>query len=246
MTRQKSWPRAFRFACGAIGAILGAGALAGCAGPRLEAVASPTQSAISLNQGGIHLTLSPNTWDGYPSDLSRYYTPIQIHIENDRTDEIQVRYADFLAVDEAGNQYRAVPPTEVARALYGGRAPDEDWARAQARWARPGAGLYAFHHPRWWYPYWPYAPYGFPYYSSFYPYPFYGPEYPYGWPGATSYDLLTRGLREGRVLPGARVEGFLFLQLATQKGDFLTLSWTPVTADGKPLPTFSAQFRIVR
>ncbi|HSB71626.1 MAG TPA: hypothetical protein VLT62_20045 [Candidatus Methylomirabilis sp.] len=246
MTRQESWPRAFRFARGAMGAILGAGALASCAGPRLEAVASPTQSALSLNQGGIHLALSPNTWNGYPSDLSRHYTPVQVHLENDRSDEIQVRYADFLAVDDAGNQYRAVPPAEVVRALYGSRAPDENRAWAQARWARPGAGLYVFHGPRWWYPSWPYYPYGSPFYSPFYPHPFYDLDYPYGWPRATSYDLLTRGLREGRVLPGARVEGFLFLQQATRTGNLLTFSWTPVTADGKPLPAFTAQFRIVR
>lgn len=246
MTQQQRWPRTLGLARGAIGAILGAGALAACAGPRLEAVASPTHSSITLNQGGIHLTLSPDAWDGSPSDLSRHFTPVQVRLESDRSDEIQVRYADFLAVDEAGNLYRAVPPAEVARALYGGRAPDDDRARAQARWARPGAGLYAFHDPRWWYPSWPYYPYGSPFYSPFYPHPFYGPDYPYGWPRATAYDLLTRGLREGRVLPGARVEGFLFLQQATQKGNLLTFSWTPVTADGKPLPAFSAQFRIVR
>jgi hypothetical protein len=104
------------------------------------------------------------------------------------------------------------------------------------------------HDPWWPRPFWPYrswAPW-YPYYSPYYPYPYYDPYYPYAWPRATGYDILTLGLREGRVLPGARVQGFLFLQQATQKGTLLTLSWTPVTADGKPLATLSTQFRIVR
>jgi hypothetical protein len=106
--------------------------------------------------------------------------------------------------------------------------------------------------PWWPHPYWPYRPwrpfypYYYPYYAPYYPYPYAYPYYPYGWPPATGYDLLTLGLREGRVLPGARVQGFLYLQQATQKGNQLTLSWTPVTAGGTPLATLSAQFRIVR
>jgi hypothetical protein len=92
-------------------------------------VDAPSQPSSILNQDGAVLIISPNTWDGYPSDLSRYDTPIQIQIEND---------------------------------------------------------------------------------------------------------------------PGARVEGFLFLQQATRVGNLLTLSWMPTTADGTPLPTLGTEFRIVR
>ena len=231
---RNSHPLAFSLALSAVLGIL----MAGCAGPRLQMVDSPSQPSTTLNQDGVRLTISPNTWDGYPSDLSRYYTAIQIQIENDRADEIQVRYADFLAVDEIRNQYRAVPPAEVARALFGSRRPYGSLAGAHA-------ALYAFHGPWWWQPDWPYR-YGPPFYSPFYPYPYYGPEHPYGSPRATSYDILTFGLREGRILPGARVEGFLFLQQATRVGNLLTLSWVPTTADGTSLPTLTTEFRIVR
>ena len=245
-TPRQSESSAFRFALLAFSAILGTGALASCAAPRLEAVTSPAGPTVALHQAGIRLTISPNSWDGYPSDLYRHYTPVRIHLENDRSEEIQVRYADFLAMDEARNQYRAVAPAEVALALFGSRGPDGYQGRPPSRWARPGAGLYAFRDSWWGYPYWSYFSPGPPFHSLFYPYPYYGPDYPYGWPRSTSYDILTLGLREGRLLPGARVEGFLFLQQATQKGNLLTLSWTPATADGKPLPPFSAQFRIIR
>ncbi|MBI4737566.1 MAG: hypothetical protein HY766_16150 [candidate division NC10 bacterium] len=200
---------------------------------------------MTLTDAGIHLTLLPNTWRGSPSDLDRSYTPVEVRIENERTEEIQVRYADFLAVDESRNQYRAVPPAEVARALSGGRRPSGDTGLASVRRPPAAPPLLAFHDPWWPYPSWPYRPWS-PFFSPYYPYPFAGPEYPYRWPRAPAYDILTLGLREGRILPGARVEGFLYLQQATQKGTLLSLSWTPVSADGKPLATLSSQFRIVR
>ena len=58
--------------------------------------------------------------------------------------------------------------------------------------------------------------------------------------------MLTLALREGRLLAGASVEGFLFLQHATGRGAFLTVSWTPRPANGGPFTALSARFRIVR
>lgn len=220
--------------------------LTACAGPRLELAATPTQPSVTLTDAGISLTILPNTWTGYPADLGRYYTPVEIRIENDRRDEILVRFGDFLAVDEARNQFRAVEPAEVARALFGGRQRYGNLGRPWGWHRPPPARLLAFHDPWWWrYPYWPYR-YWPPFYSPSYPYPYFDPGPPYPWPRTTAYDILTLGLREGRVLPGARVEGFLYLQQATEKGNLLTLSWTPMGADGKSLTTFSSQFRIIR
>ena len=224
-------------------AILG---LAGCAGPRLEVATAPSQPSVTLTDAGIQLTILPNTWSGYPSDLGRHYTPVEIRIQNDRTEEIQVRYGDFLAVDEARNQYRAVPPAEVARALFGARWPYGD---LPSRYGRMPSypPLLAWPGPWWPYPYWSYRYpyYGYPYYGPYYPDPFFY-DYPYSWSRPTGYDILTLALREGRLLPGARVQGFLYFQQATQRASLLTLTWVPASADGKPLTTLSAQFRIVR
>jgi len=222
--------------------------LTACAGPRLEVAAAPSQPSVTLADADIRLVILPNTWKGHPSDLGQYYTPVEVRIENDRSDEIQVRYGDFLAVDEAQNQYRAVAPAEVARALFGGRRPPRPPRASLAAWAGTRPPVRTVHGPWWPSPFWPYRPWSpwYPYYSPYYPSPYYDPYYPYARPRATGYDILTLGLREGRILPGARVQGFLYLQQATQKGTLLTLSWTPVTADGKPLATLSTEFRIVR
>lgn len=222
--------------------------LTACAGPRLEVADAPSQPSVTLEDAGIRLVIQPNTWKGYPSDLDQYYTPVEVQIENDRSDEIQVRYGDFVALDEAKNQYRAVAPAEVARALFGGRRPRRPPHAIVASWAGAPPMVRTVEGPWWPHPFWTYRPWSpwYPYHSPYYPYPYYDPYYPYAWPRATGYDILTLGLREGRILPGARIQGFLYLQQATHKGTLLTLSWMPVTADGRPLATLSTEFRIIR
>ncbi|MFB3820254.1 MAG: hypothetical protein ACE147_21565 [Candidatus Methylomirabilales bacterium] len=213
--------------------------LPACAGPRLQAIGEPPPPAVVLSEGGISLTLLPNTWKAYPSSLPRHYTPLEVRIENARSDEILVRYGDVLVVDEAGNQYRAVAPAEVAAALFGALPPASPAPAALAE-----ARMYA---SSW--PWWPYRGYGWrhPFYGPYYPWADPWWDYPYyPRPRPTPYDVLSLGLREGRVLPGAKVEGFLYLQHATARGNLLTLTWTPVTADSRPLPPLRAQFRVVR
>jgi len=217
-------------------------AMAACAGPRLERSGSQ-QPSVTLTDAGIQFTILPNTWNGYPRDLGRHFTPVEIAIQNDRSDEILVRYEDFLAMDEARTQYRAIAPAEVARALFGGREPDgsrgQVWRRESSR-----PVLLAWHRAWWPTPYWPH-PFWHPLYGPYSPDPFFY-EYPSWQVRSAGYDILTMGLREGRLLPGARIGGVLYFQQATRVGSLLTLSWTPASAEGKPLATLSSQFRIVR
>ena len=219
-------------------------ALTACAGPRLETSGGPSEKSVTLTDAGIQLTILPNAWTGYPSDLGHYYTPVELRIQNDRNDEIQVRFGDFLAVDEAHNQYRVVPPSEVVRALLGAQGPPEDPYGRVARWMRARSSLLAWPGTCWPYPSWP-RRFWHPFSEPYYPDPF-SPDYPYRLARSTGYDILTLALREGRVLPGTRVQGFLYFQQATRQGSFLTLTWTPTSAEGKALTTFTSQFRIIR
>jgi hypothetical protein len=198
-------------------------------------VAAPSEPSIALADAGIRLTVFPNTWSAYPLELPRYYTPVEVTIENTRADDVQIRYEDFAVLDDENRQYRAVPPAEVARAIFGGFAPS-----GPDRRPRPVLLVGP------WYPYRPW--YWGPYYG-----PSYGPwwysdpySYPYAWPRPIAQDVLTLGLREGQLLPGANVQGFVYFQQATARGSVLTVSWTPRLAAGTPLPTLSAQFRILR
>jgi len=218
---------------------LGLTLFSGCAaGPRLESVLAPGQPGVTLTDAGVRFTVLPNSWSAYPSDLPSYYTPVEIKIENMRGDELQIRYEDFFALDDGNRQYRAVPPGEVARAVSFAPIPPGPTRG-------PRATLLAGP----WYPYWPrnWGPYSDPYYGPHAPWWYADPySYPYAWPRPAARDVLTLGLRDGRLLPGASVHGFLYFQQATARGNLLTLSWTPRLSSGAAAAAFSAQFRIVR
>jgi len=211
------------------------GLLGACAsGPRLESVVAPSDPSITLTEGGIRLTILPNTWSAYPENLARYYTPVEVRIENTRAEELQIRYEDFVALDDGKTQYRAVPPAEVARALFG--ALDLSGPTGGPRPALLAGPWYPYG-PRYWGPYYdPYGPWG--YWNPYY--------YPYAWPRSGAQDVLLLGLRSGPLLPAAGVQGFLYLQQATARGTSLTLSWTPRSASGIPLATLATPFRIIR
>lgn len=213
--------------------LAGASLLCGCAtAPRLEPLTATSEPGVTLTEGGVRLTVLPNTWSAYPADLWRWFTPVHVRIENQRSDELQIRYEDFVALDEGNRQYRPVPPGEVARAMSVGldpRTPGRQVAPVllAGPWYRPyGPGYWGPYYRPWWF--------ADPYY------------YPYAWPRPFAQDVLTLGLREGRLLAGASVEGFLFFQHATAQGNALTLSWSPHLAGGASLATLSARFRIVR
>jgi hypothetical protein len=235
--------RAIRGSLVAVGGSLVLWILAGCARPHLEVTGPIPRPDTTVSDAGILLTVLPNTWAGYPSDLPRYYTPLEVRIQNDRAEEIQVRYLDFMALDELNNQYRAVAPPEVARALFG-RLERDKASPVAGPWTPSAPVRMVASQGIWWRSWWyrPWYPFAYPY-----PYSPYSDYYsPYAWPRGTGYDILRFGLREGRVLPGARVEGFLYFQLATEKGNTLAVSWAPVRPDGTPLATLRTELRIVR
>jgi hypothetical protein len=195
---------------------------------------APSDRSITLTEGGIRLTILPNTWSSYPGNLARYYTPVEVRIQNTRVEELQIRYEDFVALDDSMNQYRAVPPDEVVRALFGAldRSRPTDGPRPILL-----AGPWYPYGPRYWGPHYdPYGPWG--YWDPFY--------YPYARPRPGAQDVMLLGLRSGPLLPAASVQGFLYLQQATARGTSLTLSWTPRSASGTALATLATQFRIVR
>jgi hypothetical protein len=222
----------------AVVVLAGASALSACVrGPRLEPMDAPAERSVTVTEAGIRLTVFPDTWSAYPDDLTRHFTPIELRIENARDDELLVRLEDFAALDEGRQQYRAVPPGEVARAVFGradGSGPTD--GRAGILIAGP------------WYPYpgryW--GPYYGPYYWPYGPWGYWAPYYPSYWPRPFPQDVVTLGLREGPLLPGASLQGFLYFQRATARGNFLTVSWIPRLSGGTALPTLSTQLRIVR
>lgn len=191
-------------------ALLAAG-LAACAAPRLVPLAPAgdvPQEGVAVRTAGLALTALPIPWPGSPGDLARSVTPILLHLANEGEAAVLVRFEDFLLLDSGSREYRALSPMEVVSILYGSTP-----SRAEI--------VPAFHLQR--HPFFFHGflsdPFFYPYYTY---YPYYAPA-PYAWPPGR--DILRSALREGRVLPGHRVEGFLFLQHAAAGTGPFTLSW---------------------
>lgn len=208
-----------------LSALLAAGPAA-CATPRLVPLAAAgeaPQEGVSVRAAGVALTALPADWPGYPGDLARSVTPLLLALANEGAALVLVRFEDFLLLDSGNREYRVLSPLEVVSILYG---------LAPSRFDI----LPAFHLHRH-----PFFFHGFladPFLYPDYPYwPYYGPS-PYAWPPGR--DILRLALREGRVLPGHRVEGFLFFQHATTGAGPFTLSWIPRDPEtGRALATLS-------
>lgn len=194
-----------------LGTVLLAAGLAACAAPRLVPLAPagevPPEGA-SVRDAGVVLRALPAAWPGSPSDLARSVTPLLLALENEGATPILVRFEDFLLLDSGSREYRVLSPLEVVTVLYGS-AP-----------SRPKVmpAFHLHHHPSFFHGF-----HGHPFFYPYDPY-YYGPP-PYAWPPGR--DILRLALREGRVLPGHRVEGFLFFQHATAAAGPFTISWTP-------------------
>lgn len=206
-----------------LSSLLAAG-LAACGTPRLVPLApagEPPQEGVAVRAAGLALRALPADWSGYPRDLPRSVTPLLLVLANEGGAPVLVRFEDFLLLDSGNREYRALSPLQVVTVLYGSAPSRSDI-------------LPAFHlhrHPLFFHGFLS-DPFFYPYY-----YPYYAPA-PHAWPPGR--DILRLALREGRVLPGHRVEGFLFFQHATAGAGPFTLSWIPRDPEtGQALATLS-------
>ena len=68
---------------------------------------------------GVEVRVLPNAWRGYPSWLTRSFTPMWLYFVNRGSDTFDVTYASLSLVDEDGNSFPAIPSTLVAREILG-------------------------------------------------------------------------------------------------------------------------------
>ncbi|MGH7360927.1 MAG: hypothetical protein ACREJI_04870 [Candidatus Methylomirabilales bacterium] len=195
-----------------LSALLAAG-LTACATPRLVPLAPAgdgPQEGAAVRAAGVALRALPADWPGYPGDLARSVTPLLLALTNEGQAPVPVRFEDFLLLDSGNREYRVLSPLEVVTVLYGSALSLSDILPAVHLHRHPLI-FHGFLSDPFLYPYYPY-------------YPHYAPA-PYAWPPGR--DILRLALREGRVLPGHRVEGFLFFQHATAGTGPFTLFWVP-------------------
>lgn len=173
--------------------------LAGCTTTRIVPVPAPgvaidpALGTASVAAESVELAVRASAWRGSPWYLDDYVTPFFVSLTNGTASLLQYDYGSFRVFDDLRFQYTALPPVEVERIL---RARGAAGDRVAAVGAPPVLRRRAVVPEPYWYPSWDWGWYGWPWY---YPAP-----PPYG-------DIYLHALPPGPLLPGARLEGFVYV-----------------------------------
>lgn len=176
-------------------------------------------NSITIEKDRIKITAMGMEWKYSPYYLEDYYTPIYVIVRNETEKEVDLKYEDFMLLDDKGNQFRVIRPEQVKDSV-------PRWEDYNPYWDMPRP--YYYWDYGWWRPY-RYTPWSYTYPYNMYlpPYPYYyNYNYPYSYPydmyDLTS-DVIPQALNEGKILPKAQVRGFLYFQKATEYGNDITL-----------------------
>lgn len=93
-------------------------ALAGCGhsrmrpAPTAQVVRSAPWSAY-VEQAGIRVSASTDTWDGRPEDLPELMTPLKVRLANQSGHPIRISYDEFALQPDGGHSFRPLPPAPL-------------------------------------------------------------------------------------------------------------------------------------
>jgi len=142
--------------------------------------------------GDVDIVAGAGAWRGWPSDLSRFVTPIHVSLVNRGAAPVRVSHDDFALVAN-GRRLSAVLPYEVRGVVYepppatlpsAGFSPGTADPPSAGDWALRGSAMAAEADPA-----------------------RVGEQF-----ALPSPDVLDRALREGVVQPGGRASGFVYFE----------------------------------
>jgi hypothetical protein len=197
----------------------------GCASRSLvpisdSGIAYPELRRASKTLGDVTVVINSSPWEGSPDYLGRYITPIYVEIQNNGSSSLNIRYDDFVLIDQNRTQYNALTPQFVADAL---KSVSEGYAYGPY-YPPVSIGLgFGYFSGGPFYGSWPY--YG-PFYSPFY---IYG-DYPFGYYPPAYYsppsvgNVYTKALVPGQVIPNAKLQGYIYFQKLPKEVSLATLN----------------------
>ena len=198
----------------------------GCASKNLvpisdSGVAYPEVLRASKTLGEVTVVVNSSPWQGSPENLGRYITPIYVEIQNNSPSSLDLRYDDFVLIDQNRTQFNPLAPQIVADTL---KTVSEGYFGYGPNYPTVSIGLgFGYFSGGPFYGGWPY--YG-PFYSPFY---IYG-NYPLGYypPGYYSPpsvgNVFTKALIPGQVNPNAKLQGYIYFQKLPKEVSLATLN----------------------
>lgn len=239
--------------------------LVGCAiGPQ---IAPPNdQQEVSASAAGATITAFLAPWEGQPTDLADYMTPIALEFVNQSSVPVRISYVDLILTDDSGHRFIAYNPyvsdgsvaaldgVQVASrggGHFGGGGHVSVGHRFGGSMGHPSfrvrggvtIGRYGFQHfMPWhrgpvWNPLW--YPAGYASWVWVWSPRIYGGAAP-------PLDVRDLGLPEGILEPGGHAAGYVYFEPSAQRSGHLALGWDVHTADGQPMGRASVPLEVVR
>jgi hypothetical protein len=175
---------------------------------------------VSKTLEGVTVVVNSSPWQGSPDNLERYITPIYVEIQNNSPSSLNLRYDDFVLIDQNRIQYNPLTPQIVADIL---KTVSEGNFAYGPNYPTVSIGLgFGYFSGGPFYGGWPF--YG-PYYSPFY---IYG-DYPFGYYPPAYYsppsvgNVYKRALIPGQLNPNAKLQGYIYFQKLPKEVKQVTL-----------------------
>ncbi len=164
--------------------------------PAPGAQPAPAAGGAVATDAGVRVVAEGNAWTGRPASLDQKLTPFRVHVTNNSTHQLLVRFRDFRLVTPTGETYFALPPFQIDKQVTRTITP-----------AYPYTGFAV-------------APYLSPYYPDLTaadPFLFDEPYYSTYWPiiqqiELPTVDMVDKALPAGVLEPGGTVSGFVYFQ----------------------------------
>ncbi len=164
--------------------------------PGANALPAPMVGAYATD-AGVRLEARTKAWSGMPANLPLIFTPILVHVANNGTQPLMIRYSDFtLHRTDSGETWAAIPPFQIDKTV----TVEQPYYRNEGFEVAPYLRAY---YPGWaWYQ-------GFPdfdldYFNRYYP--------EFGTLRLPTPDMLAAALPEGVLRPGGTMTGYLYFQ----------------------------------
>jgi hypothetical protein len=80
--------------------------------PEARSLAGDTSAAVA-EAHGVRLVADGASWEGYPKNLERRLTPVQVRLENHSGRALRIQYEHFDVEGSTRFHYAAVPPLSL-------------------------------------------------------------------------------------------------------------------------------------
>jgi hypothetical protein len=200
-------------------------------------------TAATLTEQGVTLVAYGSSWKGAPHTLERYFTPLEIRLENHSGRPLSIRYADFEL--DGQKSYVAREPNELGRILASRsisyRASQNQYGISGARTYQAQSGGTTRMQPKYdtTYPTRGSTP-------SSKPTPCYTCTTMADVGALPSPDMLQQAFTEGPLEDGQIRKGFLYFEEPLRLDDHVTLKVKLVdAATGEPFGSLSVPFDVL-